>query len=68
MTQLSSPEDSAQCPICETVLQRENQCEHLLAAARLLRIVKTTHPEWSLQECEDYLRSLFQSKKPEEKA
>jgi DNA-binding transcriptional regulator WhiA len=62
MTHLSSLDDAAQCPICMTELQWESLCEHLMVAARLLRIVKMTHPEWSLQECEDYLKAISYTK------
>lgn len=52
------------CPICDTELKAEEACDHLLAAARLLRIVQATHPEWDLGDCEAYLRDLFSGDLP----
>jgi hypothetical protein len=35
-----------------------NLPEHLLVDARMLQLIKSTHPEWGHQECENYLRTL----------
>ncbi len=46
------------CKICGSLVPTENLPNHLLADARMLRLIKDTHPELSRQECEDHLRTL----------
>ncbi len=58
MTLLSYPSRLAECQICSTLVPVENLPEHLLADARMLRVIKTSRPEWGRQECEEYLRTL----------
>lgn len=68
MTATDSPTSGPSCPICDTELKAEEACDHLLAAARLLKIVQATHPDWDLKECEAYLRDLFSSGLPPKQA
>ena len=58
MTLLTYPSRLAECKICSTMVPVENLPEHLLADARMLRVIKTSRPEWGRQECEEYLRTL----------
>jgi hypothetical protein len=51
------------CPICGTPIQTSNLPEHLLADARMLRIIKATHPGWSCEDCEQHWRHLCGSAK-----
>lgn len=46
------------CPACGNLVPSANLQEHLLADARILRLIKVNRPEWTNQDCEDYLRSL----------
>ena len=59
MTTLSIPlHRMDKCKICGSLVPTENLPNHLLADARMLRLIKDTHPELSRQECEDHLRTL----------
>ncbi len=58
MSPFTRPYPTARCELCGQSVPSENLPEHLLADARILRIIKTTHPSWGRQECESYLRSL----------
>ena len=58
MNPVSNPLLPPKCPICGNLVPTASLSEHLLADARMLGIIKTTHPKWSRQECEDHLRNL----------
>ncbi len=58
MTPISETLRLAECQICSTLVPVENLPEHLLADARMLRVIKTSRPEWGREECEEYLRTL----------
>lgn len=56
------PYRTARCDVCGNLIPASNLPEHLLADARILRIIKATHPEWGRRECEEYLQSLASEK------
>ncbi len=58
MPLLTYPSRLAECKICSSMVSVERLHEHLLADARMLRVIKTSRPEWGRQECEEYLRTL----------
>jgi hypothetical protein len=58
MSPLSDPLRIVQCQICSRLVPVADLPAHLLADARMLRLIKTTRPEWGHQECEDHLRAL----------
>ncbi len=58
MPLLTYPSRLAECKICSTMVPVESLHEHLLADARMLRVIKTSRPEWGREECEEYLRAL----------
>jgi hypothetical protein len=58
MTPLLNPHRMTRCQVCCSLVPTVNLPEHLLADARMLQLIKSTHPEWGRQECEHYLRVL----------
>ncbi len=58
MTPISETLRLAECQICNTMVPAESLHEHLLADARMLRVIKTSRPNWGREECEEYLRTL----------
>ncbi len=66
MNPLSNPLLPTKCPICGNLVPSGSLPEHLLADARMLRIIKSTHPHWSRNECKDYLRALGGAAEEEE--
>ena len=58
MPLLTYPSRLAECKICSTMVPVESLHEHLLADARMLRVIKISRPNWGRQECEEYLWTL----------
>ncbi|MDA2915991.1 hypothetical protein MYX64_03990 [Nitrospinae bacterium AH_259_B05_G02_I21] len=58
MTPLSDPSKVTQCRICSITVPVADLPGHLLADAKMLRVIKSTRPEWNRQECEEHLRAL----------
>jgi hypothetical protein len=48
-----------QCKICGTFVPVSTLSEHLLADARMLRVIKASRPEWGRQECEEHLSGIL---------
>jgi hypothetical protein len=61
---LLHPYSIVQCLVCGSLVPATNLPEHLLADARILRIIKSTHPEWDRQECECYLQAISGAERP----
>lgn len=47
-----------ECRLCGNLVPADGLHLHLLADARLLRLIKANNPGWDRDLCEDYLRSL----------
>jgi hypothetical protein len=58
MTPLIRPYFVTNCQVCGNLVPEANLSEHILADARILQIIKATHPDWTREECEDYLKSF----------
>ena len=59
MAPLINPYRTAQCEVCGNMVPLSNMPEHLLADARILRIIKASNPDWGRRQCEDYLRAMY---------
>lgn len=58
MLHLPYPRRITRCRVCGSLVLAEDLLHHLSADARILKIIKSTHPKWSGQECRDYLWNI----------
>lgn len=58
MASRPQPYRTAQCKVCGNLVPEANLPEHLAADARLLQIIRATHPDWEPEDCERHLQSL----------
>lgn len=49
---------TVECHFCGNLVPEGNLPEHLMADVRIIKLIKSTRPEWNHKECEDYFRSL----------
>lgn len=56
------PYRTVECHVCGNLVPEGNLAEHLMADARIIKLIKETRPEWNNKECEAYLKSLSSSR------
>lgn len=66
MSPLIDPHRMAKCQICGGMVPAANLPEHLMADAKILRVIKSAHPEWDRREYECYLRAISSSDQPQD--
>ncbi len=56
------PYRTVECHVCGKLIPEGNLAEHLMADARIIKIINEIRPEWNKEECEAYLKSMSSSR------